>query len=1149
MVDKNQIEIKITPLSVSDLNVGKVEIKPSESTKPISFDTPKTPSSEAYKQDCFNLNEDDMFILEALSYESACPEVSDTPYNDFEYTSHSAPDISDSDNEVNDEANETQAEENPSQENYDSEINKLTQQYLRKPMSECSIQEINQAQTLSMLEASLETIKEGLKAQSDSDGLVSEAFDLMKYLTGLGIDQKDVEAAILKQEQTIEALKKAAQKGNFEEVFKQATGVEYDPVKISEYQQKEAEIKFIEMEVARSQAFCEALSDEDTMYDTQATFDKFIEFYGKEKGEKEFLEALKYGFNNTIDSGFYDPTNPIESINFDKNGNIVLKFQDKTTAQLGDISTINPNNLTPIYSEKFKNSLVENNLETFEQTTGLNYEQLVQEYTALSQETLGNANAVSNTLNEYIQSQEGFIDKFAGLVQLGGIGLIGLGSAAVFFSGGTAGLGMIKTGQWMALGGTFGDEALELTDTFTNNNFLTDKDKAKYREIFKDALTDAALLGAGYIAGSAANSFGNWVLSETGNEIAKFIADHGTDVALSLLGDMVITGEVDFKGEGFSQLLGIITGSAFSRINAMHQSNFEAADVFYKSGDYDNAYKSLIEKGYKDSDIQKYYGKQEIQRFNEMYEKTGDFTSVLALAQKSKLLNDNQIKNLEVTMMLKSLKQDGIEAAKYMGYDFSCPQGKLIADDIKMLYDAKTTGVNVNDLMVPTKANFEIGKSETKVGGLFESNGKLYLKTDENNCTELNISKETYCHLFPPLDRYSSGQQNSGDCYLVSALNAMMINPKAQEKLLSCFSESVDENGVKTITLALPDSDMKIEILDWETIDDLGVNPKKAMTGALGMQLLEYGYKKNLEYKEIKDLTDEITSIEENILTDWEMRKEYLTSLGIENYEVFYEKIKNPNLISNYKKDIEAKFNIEIDDLTFESLNYDFILAYDNGKLYPACRDLIMDKLGVDAKTAQDIYDNGLKEALALFNVNKNALKLEEYKAKLEKINNNPQYFEKLGGKGGSSNDVFKAFGLKGSCWGIGSDVQRPIYLDMIENPEKYKDCVITAGTMATKATYRNQYNDPDSSSYNYWHENPEIYQKTLNDAPDSLPLDYLVANHAYSFKIVQNGNGEIMFEVINPWAVHSSGDKRSFLLTLDEFKACFSNIYIGKLE
>ncbi len=1144
MVDKSQIDIKITLLGAPDSNVGKVEIKPNEPTEPISFDTPITPSPEPYKQDCFNLNEDDMFILEALSCESTCPEVESI---DCDYSSCSAPEASNFDNEANDKENETRTEENSSQENYDSEINKLTQQYLHKPMNECSIQEINQAQTLSMLEASLETIKEGLKAQSDSDGLVSEAFDFMKYLTGLGIDQKDVETAIAKQKQTIETLKQAAQRGDFEEAFKKATGVEYDPVKISEYQQKEAEIKFIEMEVARSQVFCEALSDEDTMYDTQATFDRFIEFYGEEKGEKEFLEALKYGFNNTIDSGFCDPANPIESINFDENGNIVLNFQDKTTAQLGDISTINPNNLTPIYSKKFKNSLVENNLKDFEQTTGLNYEQLIQEYNTLSQEALGNANAVSNTLNEYIQSQESFIDNFAGLVQIGGIGLMGLGSAVVFFSGGTAGLGMIKAGQWMALGGTFGDEALELTDTFTNNNFLTDEDKAKYREIFKDALTDAAIFGIGYGAGSAANGFGNWVLGETGSKMAQFIADHGTDVALSLLGDMVVTGEVDFKGEGFSQLLGFITGSAFSRVNAMHQANFEAADVFYKSGDYDGAYKSLIEKGYKDSDIQKYYGKQEIQRFNEMYERTGDFTSVLALAQKSKLLNDNQIKNLEVTMMLKSLKQDGIEAAKYMGYDFSCPQGKLIADDIKMLYDAKTTGVNVNDLMVPTKADFETGKMETKVGDLFESNGKLYLKTDENNCTELNISKETYCKLFPALDRYSSGQQNSGDCYLVSALNSMMTNPKAREKLLSCFSETINPDGTKTVVLSMPDSDMKIELKDGQTISDLGVNKNKHMTGSLGMQLLEYGYKKNLEYKEIQSLTEKIDNGNAQILADWELRKDYFESIGIKDFETYKEKIENPNLIENYLNDIKTKFNVEIDDITFQSLHYDFLLTYDSGKLYPASLDTIMCKLDVDAKTAQDIYDYALKEALALDRMNTVAKEIEANKIKLENITNNPQYFEKLGGNGGHSANVFKAFGLNGIP--RYSETLDVLINHMIENPQDFKDVVMTAGTMHTKEDYIRHYNDKDYSLYDYWHKNPDVYQEKLKNAPESLPLEDMVSGHAYSFQIIQNENGEIMFEVINPWAVHSNGDKRSFLLTVEEFKSCFSSVYLGILE
>lgn len=279
------------------------------------------------------------------------------------------------------------------------------------------------------------------------------------------------------------------------------------------------------------------------------------------QNQKDIIEKLKQAHE---DGSFKEIYKELTGVEYDEE-KVAKFYQRENEVKLlqAGLEKINALELDDDEKEKEINQYIE----SFESLTSISSEELIQEYNSLASQTLGSVNELIDLLNKYIQSQESFIDKAANIAQIGGIGLMTLGGIACFIPGGQGvGAFCLKAGQIAALGGTFGDNALELVDTMTNEqNF--EQDKEKYKDISKETFVDAALFLSGYGAGSAANLAGKAVLSKTGSIALQKIADIGVDASLSLLSDYIITGEIDIKGEGFSQLLSILTGSAYAKIN------------------------------------------------------------------------------------------------------------------------------------------------------------------------------------------------------------------------------------------------------------------------------------------------------------------------------------------------------------------------------------------------------------------------------------------------------------------------------------------------------------------------------------------------------------------------------------------------------
>lgn len=164
-----------------------------------------------------------------------------------------------------------------------------------------------------------------------------------------------------------------------------------------------------------------------------------------------------------------------------------------------------------------------------------------------------------------------------------------------------------------------------------------------------------------------------------------------------------------------------------------------------------------------------------------------------------------------------------------------------IANDMKLMQQAKATGTPIADLIVPKFDTPEDAVKNAKIGDVYNIGDEknVYIKTDDENAKQLKFDKETYLKLFPPVERFSVGQSQIGDCYLVSTFDTLYQNPETRVKILDCFEQ--DGNDVKA---KLPNRDEVVVAKDCKLLEQTKDNPQEKIyiKGSEGLRILEYLY-------------------------------------------------------------------------------------------------------------------------------------------------------------------------------------------------------------------------------------------------------------------------------------------------------------------
>ena len=138
-----------------------------------------------------------------------------------------------------------------------------------------------------------------------------------------------------------------------------------------------------------------------------------------------------------------------------------------------------------------------------------------------------------------------------------------------------------------------------------------------------------------------------------------------------------------------------------------------------------------------------------------------------------------------------AFKEHKISEETFRDICFTLNKGDKLSEtvlkDINLLKEGKTSSVIEFDESCPKKEVLE----KTTQGDVIKIGEQLYIN-NKNSLMKYNISKEQFDRLFPIIDRFSTSQGESDNCYFIAALIAMMNNPITCPYIFSSFEKYQD---------------------------------------------------------------------------------------------------------------------------------------------------------------------------------------------------------------------------------------------------------------------------------------------------------------------------------------------------------------------
>lgn len=1039
--------------------------------------------------------------------------------------------------------------------------NSIIEKYFGKNAKVTPEQEV-QAAYLNYLETNNNALKTQLENQNDNDGVVAEGYNNIKKFLDAGITDTYIENAIAEQEEANEELKKAMlgksdKYSSFEEAYKDITGVEYDEDRVSNYIQTYSNYQLATTGLAKVNSYEERLANAENMKDV---VDVFTEYYkgDENKAVEEINKYIKEGnAGGREDSRIYDVDIVEKYVDGVKSYEIVAKADEgngtgigfnyeSMTNKDGKITLYASLEQTPNFFKKTKfegtSHMEHNPFKTqfegnFEKSMGISVSDLQEQFAEEQLAAVGKNTAVQRMLDQYCEDQNGIEKKVSEVLTKAGM-ITTIGGAVVSTFCPPAGYAMMKVGGWTMKAGMFGDEVLGAIDHMTSNNASLEG-LAQYGGQFA---TDMALYWSGRGIGQISSAFGEMAGSAVaeygGSMLTQKVAQYGTEAVsdgiMSLAADYLITGEVDITGEGFNQMMGIWTGIANSKIQ-QHASKV-ANDAFARHPDDPVAAATAMkEAGLTNKQISSvcenfYYDKSYSEKLagidsvaTNPFEGKGNTAHIYetvfakdpetAYKQYSKLVKKGIIKNDTL-----GKKIDGFKNSK---------MDIQVESDINKLYEAQQSGISTKDAFIPKFNSDSDAIPKMQVGDVCRigDSEMVSIKQKDGSIKELKLSADKYLELFPPVERYSYGQEAIGDCYLVSASNALYKNPNTRSSVLECYAENPDgsvsvqvPNGKAAVTLQpgqktedlmnsghyhkkIYNKDGTISIDSTKTLGE-DSSAKALVNGCEGMKMFEYAYGVTLVTERIISMNNAI-SLDRVAANDAQKRVLVIETM-----------LNNPDktyTISELQSELSSKYG----------KSYDFSTRYINNLRSINGISVQGDKIFIQDKT------NALGERQNSIN------RSMEMTKKAKEIDNELTKFAGTDGieqtmrNGGFGSDVVRRFniGITERYHGNGQKGE----MGSISNTSGMSDFIKTKLEKAA-----------GSNANNYVIVAGTLSGESHNDAIDKPNSIYY--SHEYTIKPIMNG-GSLEIVVTNPW-----NNGLVAVLTYDEFAKYFNGVSITKL-
>lgn len=327
---------------------------------------------------------------------------------------------------------------------------------------------------------------------------------------------------------------------DFDKTFLEERGVKYNEDAVENYDRKKAETQML-VEMNNTLEEVKSQIAKATAYSDSAR----VKAPNEPNYELSQGRSTEYMMDSTrvdeLESGVYFVYKKL--FGSDENINAALKRigVDATVSSTGRMSNANQ-------AGKALVKYLENN---FKAACGdKTFEQHQKETTEAYKQAYGDKNS-SDIANAFIQSQQEGIQNVKTAVS--GVGMVVM-LAGQFVPGGNVATGMIWGGLATA---TLGSSAVSLSEATSKKGGMTQEDKS---EIIKELSTSIALTATGMGVGKVSSAMYGQLILKNCPMLAAKVLEVGADATLSAVSTAVITGELDLKGEGLSQLIPILTG-------------------------------------------------------------------------------------------------------------------------------------------------------------------------------------------------------------------------------------------------------------------------------------------------------------------------------------------------------------------------------------------------------------------------------------------------------------------------------------------------------------------------------------------------------------------------------------------------------------
>lgn len=327
---------------------------------------------------------------------------------------------------------------------------------------------------------------------------------------------------------------------DFDKTFLEERGVKYNEDAVENYDRKKAETQTL-VEMNNTLEEVKSQIAKATAYSDSAR----VKAPNGPNYELSQGRSTEYMMDSTrvdeLESGVYFVYKKL--FGSDENINAALKRigVDSTVSSTGRMSNANQ-------AGKALVKYLENN---FKAACGdKTFEQHQKETTEAYKQAYGDKNS-TDIANAFIQSQQEGVQGVKTATNVAGMVLM---IAGQFVPGGNVATGMIWGGVATA---ALGSSAISATEASTKQGGMTQEDKS---EIIKELSTSVALTATGMGVGKVSSAMYGQLILKNCPMLAAKVLEVGADATLSAVSTAVITGELDLKGEGLSQLIPILTG-------------------------------------------------------------------------------------------------------------------------------------------------------------------------------------------------------------------------------------------------------------------------------------------------------------------------------------------------------------------------------------------------------------------------------------------------------------------------------------------------------------------------------------------------------------------------------------------------------------